>query len=194
METVETLVSLLTSPPILALLDTGTNLSDYNGLGGSYRRNTHWNKPFRLHTDASETGAGAILRQIQGMAEKTLACASHRWSKPDEKTSPTDRKCLAVLLAIDKFTSYLQARPFIPIADCSALTWLFKSQALSASFTDGHFGFCSTTWSSSGDREPNTSLLMRYHAHMAMKPEEALSTTPSQVTARRKGPTVRDSA
>ena len=40
-EAMEALVSLLTSPPILALPD--------------------WNKPFRLNTDASETGAGAIL-------------------------------------------------------------------------------------------------------------------------------------
>ena len=40
-EAMETLVNLLTSPPILALPD--------------------WNKPFRLHTDSSETGAGALL-------------------------------------------------------------------------------------------------------------------------------------
>ena len=42
-EAMETLVNSLTSPPILALPD--------------------WNKPFRLHTDASETGAGAVLTQ-----------------------------------------------------------------------------------------------------------------------------------
>ena len=110
-EAMETLVSLLTSPPILAL--------------------PNWNKPFRLHTDASETGAGAVLTQVQQMVEKTLAYASHRWSKTDKKKSPTDRECLAVLWAADKFVSYLQARPFILIRDCSALTWLFKSQALS---------------------------------------------------------------
>ena len=42
-EALETLVNLLTSPPILALTD--------------------WNNPFRLHTDASETRAGAFLTQ-----------------------------------------------------------------------------------------------------------------------------------
>ena len=113
-EAMETLVNLLTSPPILALPD--------------------WNKPFRLHTDASETGAGAVLTQVQDMVEKTLAYASHRWSKTDEKKSPTDRECLAVLWAVDKFASYLQARPFTLITDCAALTWLFKSQALSAKY------------------------------------------------------------
>ena len=76
-EAMEILVSLLTSPPILALPD--------------------WNKPFRLHTDASEIGAGAVLTQIQEMVGKTLAYASHRWSKTDKKKAPTDRECLAVL-------------------------------------------------------------------------------------------------
>ena len=66
-EAMETLISLLTSPPILALSD--------------------WNKYFRLHTDVGETGTGAILTQIQEMLENTLAYTSHRWSKTDEKKS-----------------------------------------------------------------------------------------------------------
>ena len=86
----ETLVNLLTSPPILALPD--------------------WKKSFQLHTNATETGAGAVLTQIQEIVEKTLVCASYRWSKTDEKKPPTNRKCLAVLWAIDKFASYLQAK------------------------------------------------------------------------------------
>ena len=65
-EAMETVVSLLTSPPILAL--------------------PNWNKPFRLHTDASETGAGAVLTQVQQIVEKTLAYASHRWSKTAKKS------------------------------------------------------------------------------------------------------------
>ena len=48
-EAIKTLVSLLTSPPTLALPDL--------------------NRPVRLHTDASETGAGAVLTQIQQMVE-----------------------------------------------------------------------------------------------------------------------------
>ena len=113
-EAMEILVNLLTSPPILALPE--------------------WSKPFRLDTDASETGAGAVLTQVQEMVEKPPAYASHRWSKTDEKKSPTGRECLAVLWAVDKFAAYLQARPFTLITDCVALTWLFKSHALSAKY------------------------------------------------------------
>ena len=110
----KTLVSLLASLSILGLPD--------------------WNKSFRLHTDASETGAGAVLTQVQEMVEKTLAYASHRKSKTGEKKSMTDREYLAVLQVIDKFASYLQARPLTLISDCSALAWLFKSQALSVKY------------------------------------------------------------
>ena len=111
-EATETLISLLTSPPILAL--------------------PHWDKPFRLNTKASEAGAEAVLTQIQEMVGNALACSSQLWSKTDEKKSRTDRECLVVLWAIDKFASHLQARPFTLITDCSDLTWLFKSQAPSA--------------------------------------------------------------
>ena len=64
-EAMETLVNLFTSPPIIALPD--------------------WNKSFWLHTDTSETGAGAVLTQIQKMVEKKLAYASHQWPKTDGK-------------------------------------------------------------------------------------------------------------
>ena len=68
------------------------------------------------------------------MVEKTLAYASHRWSKTDEKKSSTDWECLAVLWAVNKLASYLQARPFTVITNCSVLTWLFKNQALSVKY------------------------------------------------------------
>ena len=110
----ETRVSLLTSPPILDL--------------------PKWNNPFRLHTDASEIGAGVVSTQIQEGTEKTLAYASHRFLETDARKSPTDRECLAVLWVADNFASYLQARPFTFVTDCSALTWLSKSQTFFAKY------------------------------------------------------------
>lgn len=35
---------------------------------------------------------------------------------------------------IDEFAFYLQTSPFVLIMDCITLTWLFKSQALSAKY------------------------------------------------------------
>ena len=109
-----TLIKLLTSPPILTL--------------------PNWERPFRLYTDASLVGAGSVLTQFDGSMEKVLAYASHRWSVADAKKSATDRECLAIIWAVKKLSSYVQARPFTLIKDCAALTWLFKSQAFSAKY------------------------------------------------------------
>ena len=88
--------------------------------------------------DASEIGAGAALTQFSDNLEKILIYASHKWSVTDARKSATDRESLAILWAVDKFASYVRADPFTLITDCSALTWLFKSQALCAkNTTDG---------------------------------------------------------
>lgn len=50
-EAMAKLIELLIDPAILALPD--------------------WNKPFELHTDASEIGAGAVLTQFRGNVEKS---------------------------------------------------------------------------------------------------------------------------
>ena len=56
----DALIKALTSPPILALPD--------------------WDKPFRLHTDASEIGVGVVLTQFSDHLENILIYASHKWS------------------------------------------------------------------------------------------------------------------
>jgi len=104
----------LTSPPILAL--------------------PVWTEPFSLSTDASEIGAGAVLTQCIEGVEKVIAYGSKRWSRGDSKRSATDRECMAVMWAVNKFQPYFWGRPFTLITDCSALTWLFKSQSLTPKY------------------------------------------------------------
>ena len=105
-------VHCLTSPPILAL--------------------PNWYERFSLHTDASETGAGAALTQLQEGIERAIEFASHRWSKTDAKRAPTEREAAAILWAVEHFRHYLWGRRFTLVTDCSALTWLFKSQNLNS--------------------------------------------------------------
>ena len=123
------------------------------------------------------------------MVEKSVAYASHRWSKTNEKKSPTYRECLAVLWAVDKFASYLQARPFTLITDCSALTWLFKSQALSAKYHRWALRLMQYDMELQWRPGTKPNSPTRYRAPMATKPVEPPSTTPSRVTTRRKEPT-----
>ena len=101
----------LMTPPILALPDL--------------------DQPFSLHVDASLEGAGAALTQSSEDGEQVVAYASHRWSKSDERRSATERECVGVLWAIARFRPYIWGRRFTLVTDCSALTWLFRSQDLS---------------------------------------------------------------
>ena len=56
-----------------------------------------WERPFTLHTDASELAAGALLtRDVQGR-EAPLGYASHRFTRAEEKLSPNDREVLGIL-------------------------------------------------------------------------------------------------
>lgn len=106
------LVNALTSSPILAL--------------------PGWGTPLQLHTVASELGAGAALTQVVEGAHRVIGYARHRWSRINSKRSPTEREVMAVLFAINHPRPCLWGRTFALITDLSALTWLFKSQALSS--------------------------------------------------------------
>lgn len=105
-ESFRTLKELLTSPPILAY-------PDRTGL-------------FVLDTDASESGLGAVLSQIQNDQEKVICYYSQALSKPERKYCVTRRELLAVVKAVKQFHHYLYGRHFIVRSDHGALRWLLN--------------------------------------------------------------------
>ena len=100
----------LTSAPLLALPD--------------------WSRPFIVNTDASDTGIGAILSQVQADGEEhVVSYASRLLTKAERNYCVTRKELLAVVTFLHHFRQYLIGAKFIIHTGHGALIWLqsFKS-------------------------------------------------------------------
>jgi len=84
-----------------------------------------FNKEFILITDASGTGLGAILTQLdEENRERVIAYASRSLVQAERNYPITDQECLAVVWGIEYFHKYLTGRKFTIITDHSALKYI----------------------------------------------------------------------
>ncbi|GFU77247.1 retrovirus-related Pol polyprotein from transposon opus [Trichonephila clavipes] len=84
-------------------------------------------KPFELFTDAGSIGVGAVLNQEQ----RPVVFASRTLSAAERNYTVTERECLAVVWALNKFRTYLGFLPIKVITDNAALTRLTHGKNLS---------------------------------------------------------------
>ncbi|GFX67879.1 retrovirus-related Pol polyprotein from transposon opus [Trichonephila clavipes] len=87
-----------------------------------------YKKTFELFTDASSIGVGAVLNQEQ----KPVVFASRTLSSAEKNYTVTERECLAVVWALNKFRTYLGSLPIKVITDHAALTRLTHGKNLSS--------------------------------------------------------------
>ena len=84
-----------------------------------------FSRSFILDTDASNTGIGAVLSQIDDSGkERVVAYGSRVLSKPERRYCVTRRELLAVVYFTRQFRPYLAGRRFTLRTDHGSLTWL----------------------------------------------------------------------
>jgi len=82
---------------------------------------------FILDTDASKTGIGAVLSQIdQNGKEKAVYFASNKLSKTEQNYCATRKELLAVVKYVDFFYHYLIGKKFLIRTDHRSLKWLLS--------------------------------------------------------------------
>ena len=91
-----------------------------------------FSKPFRLYTDASNIGLGAILAQRQQGKEKIICCASRTLNNAESNYSTTKKECLAIVWGVQVFRPFLVATHFEILTDHYALQWLRSMKSTSA--------------------------------------------------------------
>uniref|UniRef100_A0A6V7LHY6 RNA-directed DNA polymerase n=1 Tax=Bracon brevicornis TaxID=1563983 RepID=A0A6V7LHY6_9HYME len=90
-------------------------------------------KTFQLQTDGSDVGICGVLYQVDEEQNKRVISIESRCLIPAEKNyTTTEKELLAIVFSICKFRVYLIGRKFDIITDHQALTFLDRTQFLSA--------------------------------------------------------------
>lgn len=64
-------------------------------------------EPFVLQTDTSDLGVGAVLSQYEGGVKKPVTNDKKKLSKSQVNYSTIEKKCYAIVWAVQKFQRYL---------------------------------------------------------------------------------------
>lgn len=105
----DSLKEALTNPPVLA--------------------HPHFDRPFIVYTDASDVALGAVLAQEYKGLERPIAYLSRALSDAEKVYSTTEKECLAAVVALKKWKSYLLEMPITLFTDHSALVYLSSNPA-----------------------------------------------------------------
>ena len=90
---------------------------------------------YRLQTDASGQGLGAVLSVVREEEEFPVAYNSHQLHDAEVHYSGTKLECLGVVASVKHFEIYLAGRSFKLVTDHQALTSLSSTRNLNRRLT-----------------------------------------------------------
>ena len=94
--------------------------------------NPDFSRQFNLQCDASQTGVGCVLYQVNDNGEEhPVAFMSQKLNSAQRNYSITELECLAAVLAVKKFRAYIEGSHFKIITDHASLKWLMSQKDLS---------------------------------------------------------------
>lgn len=106
-------------------------LEAFNSLKRALTSAPDFSKRFWVQCDASDYGLGAVLYQKENDdAEKPIAYFSQKFNECQRKYSTTEKECLAAVMAVKKFLSYIDLIPFTVVTDHASLKWLMSLKDL----------------------------------------------------------------
>jgi len=76
-----------------------------------------FSKPLVVQTDASETGVGAVLSQLQEGEEHPITYISRKLLPREQNYSTIEKECLAIKWALEELKYYLLGRHFTLVTD-----------------------------------------------------------------------------
>ncbi|CAF1349799.1 unnamed protein product, partial [Rotaria sordida] len=86
--------------------------------------------PFKLQTDASGDGIGAVLLQITANGDRPLAYMSKKLTKTQTNWPTIEQECYAIVQAIEKWDKYLRGHEFILETDHEPLVHFTNKEQL----------------------------------------------------------------
>ena len=129
--------------------------------------------PTILQCDASQTGIGAWIRQIDPQGnENIVAMASRSLNTTESRYSNIERECLAVMYGLEKFEYYLLGREVIVETDHSPLEQIFRKNLSLTPWHDSkecYSDACDSTFKLSISQGNLSQSLMRCHECVCRK-------------------------
>jgi hypothetical protein len=121
--------------------------------------------PFLLQTDASETGLGAVLSQIQEGEEHPVLYISRKLTPAERNYATVEREALAIKWAVLELRYYLLGRKFTLYTDHAPLQWMARAKDTNARVTRWFLAlqdFCFEVRHRAGAQNANADGLSRF--------------------------------